>query len=170
MSATPDTVQRHLHIIPAECDKILKRSFTKPWEELIMPLPKLDSALEKQLWSNSHCISAYRICLKYEAELSEDKRRPIRILGFLLLYSTKDGVRVYLAKSIFSCNDNPEILVNLGLFFEQNVILPCESIDSASFSAYPYMANYVQSRNTGVEHQQPAPIHQGLLLRNTGKM
>jgi len=89
------------------------------------PLPKLDLAVEKQLWSNPHCTSAYRICLKYEAELSEDKKCPIRILGFLLLYTTKDEVRVYLAKSIFSCNDDPEILVNLGLFFEKNVIFPC---------------------------------------------
>ena len=32
--------------------------------------------------------------------------RPIRILGFLMLYAATDGVRAYLAKSIFSCNDD----------------------------------------------------------------
>jgi len=32
------------------------------------------------------------------------------MLGFLLLYTTKDEVRVYLAESIFSCNDDPENL------------------------------------------------------------
>jgi len=75
---------------------------------LIMPpLPKLDLAVEKQLWSNPHCISAYRVYLKYEEELSEDKRCPI----FLLLYTTQEEVRVYLAESIFSCNDDPENLV-----------------------------------------------------------
>ena len=64
------------------------------------------------------------------------------MLGFLLLYTTKDEVRVYLAESIFSCNDDPENLP---------------------------MVKYVQSWNTGVEHQQPVPIHQGTLLRSTGK-
>ena len=72
---------------------------------------------------------------EYEAELSEDKKRPIRILGFLLLHTTKDGVRVYLAKSIFSCNDDLEVLVKLGLFFEKYVIFSCESLDGGPFSA-----------------------------------
>jgi len=89
------------------------------------PLPKLDPALENEL--NPDYIRAYEICLQYEGELaSEDKVRQIRILGFLLLYATNDGVRAYLAESILSCNNDPEILVNLGWFFEQNVILPCE--------------------------------------------
>lgn len=69
---------------------------------MMSPLP-----MEKQLQSNLHCTSAYRICLKYEVELSsEDKVRPIRILGFLMLYAATDGVRAYLAKFIFSCNDD----------------------------------------------------------------
>lgn len=92
---------------------------------IMSPLPKLDPALENEL--NPDYIRAYEICLQYEGELaSEDKVRQIRILGFLLLYATNDGVRAYLAESILSCNNDPEILVNLGWFFEQNVILPCE--------------------------------------------
>jgi len=94
---------------------------------IMSPLPKLDPALENELWLNTDYIRAYEICLQYETELaSEDKARQIRILGFLLLYATNDGVRAYLAESILSCYSNPEILVNLGWFFEQNVILPCE--------------------------------------------
>ena len=76
------------------------------------PLPKLDPALENEL--NPDYIRAYEICLQYEGEFaSEDKVRQIRILGFLLLYATNDGVRAYLAESILSCNSDPEILVNL---------------------------------------------------------
>ena len=87
------------------------------------PLPKVDSALESRLSLDPHLISAYRICPKKEEELtSEDQVRRVRILGFLLLYTTKDDVRVYLTKSIFSCKDDLEMLVHLGRFIEQNVI------------------------------------------------
>jgi len=85
-------------------------------------LPKLDPALENEL--NPDYIRTYEICFQYKGELA--KVCQIRILGFLLLYATNDGVRTYLAKSILSCNNDPEILVNLGWFFEQNVILLCE--------------------------------------------
>ena len=136
------------------------------------PLPKVDSALESRLSLDPHLISAYRICLKHEEELtSEDQVRRVRILGFLLLYTTKDNVRVYLTKSIFSCKDDLEMLVHLGRFIEQNVILPCEFSFGYSFPVYLSMLScLVQSGSIGVEPRRPAPIYQGLLSRNTGKI
>ena len=61
---------------------------------------------------------------------------PIRILGFLILYAAKYRVWLYLAKSVFSCNDNLEILVNLGLFFKQYIIFPSEFLNSGLSSIY----------------------------------
>ena len=81
---------------PVECSR--SRAFTKPWEWLIQWCHHFQSFLEKQLQSNLHCTSAYRICLKCEAELSsEDKSAPNQDIGLL------DAVCRYGWSSRISC-------------------------------------------------------------------
>ncbi|KAJ3567816.1 hypothetical protein NP233_g6108 [Leucocoprinus birnbaumii] len=88
-------------------------------------LPEVIPDLESKFMNDPHIIGAYNICLKLEGELAtDDEIRRIRILGFLLLYAPKQEIRTYVAKTIFSCENEPDILVELGRFIELHVILP----------------------------------------------
>ncbi|KAJ3576489.1 hypothetical protein NP233_g397 [Leucocoprinus birnbaumii] len=89
------------------------------------PLPQVTPTLESELMNDPCIISAYNVCLKQEGELTTDNEiRHIRVLGCLLRFAPKRNIGVYLAKSILSCQDEPEILVKLGQYFELHVIVP----------------------------------------------
>jgi hypothetical protein len=119
---------------------IVAEVMTFPLSTTMSSLPKIDSDLERRLFENPNLISAYIVCLKHEKDLSLDNEvRRIRILGYLLLFLPKQETCVYLARSISYCSNEPEILVELGHFFEKNVILPCELPLISLVSEYPLM-------------------------------
>lgn len=94
-----------------------------------------DLDLDKEFGSQPSCRDAYCLCLRLERELAtEDDQRRISILGFLLIYAHRTSARIYLADSILSIQDDPEMLVKLGQIFEQYVIIPCGFSLSLSLS------------------------------------
>ncbi|KAJ3574973.1 hypothetical protein NP233_g1407 [Leucocoprinus birnbaumii] len=89
-------------------------------------LPQVTPDLEFEFRNDPYIIDAYNICLKHEEKFatSDNEVRRIRILGLLLFYAPKQEIRVYVAKSILSCQDDSEALVKIDRCFELHVILP----------------------------------------------
>ncbi|KAI0298233.1 hypothetical protein BC826DRAFT_1103163 [Russula brevipes] len=86
-------------------------------------LPTIDDPQVQHL--SKEDAKAYLVCLTYEKEYAmiASNLRCVRILGFLLLNAPNQDVRIEVTKSILSCGDGSS-LVDLGSFFERNVILP----------------------------------------------
>jgi hypothetical protein len=90
-------------------------------------LPTIDDPQVQRM--SEEDVKAYLVCLTYEKEYATiaSKLRCVRILGFLLLNAPNQDVRIEVTKSILSCEDGSS-LVDLGSFFERNVIVPCELV------------------------------------------
>ena len=132
-------------------------------------LPETDSPLVQSM-ADQHAdfLGAYNVCLEYEKEVATDadKLRYVRILGFLLLHAPSYAVRTEVTRYIHSRGDD-NVLAELGAFFERNVIVPCEFLRlPLAFPTCQSIFRLIQSRSTGVEHQNPVTTHQGLPLRS----
>jgi hypothetical protein len=128
--------------------------------------PRVELCDEVQHMANEDA-KAYLVCLEYEKEFATiaGKLRCVRILGFLLLNAPNQDVCIEVTKCILSCKDDSD-LVNLGLFFERYVILPCEFfVCHSPFPACQIMSRLVQLRSTRVERRVPANSRRGLPSR-----
>ncbi|KAJ3576720.1 hypothetical protein NP233_g232 [Leucocoprinus birnbaumii] len=87
------------------------------------------------------------LCLKHEGELdTDDEIRRIRILDFVLLEAPKREIRAYFAESIYNCENEPEILVELVSLFAYHHICFCSSVKKDK-SLLPATTSYPSRRS-----------------------